>query len=101
MFKKFTLGAAAAVAAIGTLPATAAQAHDNGYYGRSSYEQGQQRYRRCSGTTGTILGAAAGALLGRAIDTRGSRVVGTVAGGAGGAVLGRKLGRSTCRNGRF
>jgi len=98
MLKKFTLGAAAAVAAIGTIPATAAQAHDNGYYGRSSYEQGQ-RYRRCSGTTGTILGAAAGVLLGRAVDTRGSRVMGTVAGGAGGAVIGRKLGRSTCRNG--
>ena len=100
MLKKFTLGAAAAAAAIGTIPATAAQAHDNGYYGRGSYEQGQ-RYRRCSGTTGTILGAAAGALLGRAIDTRGSRVVGTVAGGAGGAIIGRKLGRSTCRNARY
>ncbi len=99
MLKKFTLGAAAAAAAIGTIPATAAQAHDNGYYGRSSYEG--QRYRRCSGTTGTILGAAAGALLGRAIDTRGSRVMGTVAGGAGGAIVGRKLGRSTCRNSRY
>ena len=99
MLKKFTLGAAAAVAAIGTIPATAAQAHDNGYHGRSTYEQ--NNYRRCSGTTGTILGAAAGVLLGRAVDTRGSRVMGTVAGGAGGAVIGRKLGRSTCRNGRF
>lgn len=100
MLKKFTLGAAAAVAAIGTLPATAAQAHHDGYYGRSA-SQHNQSFRRCSGTTGTILGAAAGALLGRAIDTRGSRVMGTVAGGAGGAIIGRKLGRSTCRNGRF
>ena len=98
MLKKFTLGAAAAVAAIGTIPATAAQAHD-GYHGRSTHAQ--NNYRRCSGTTGTILGAAAGALLGRAIDTRGSRVMGTVAGGAGGAIVGRKLGRSSCRNGRF
>ena len=98
MLKKITLGAAAAAATVGMFPATAAQAHD-GYHGRSTYERND--YRRCSGTTGTILGAAAGALLGRAIDTRGSRVMGTVAGGAGGAVVGRKLGRSTCRNGRF
>ena len=98
MLKKITIGAAAAAAAIGTIPA-AAQAHDNGYYGRSSYERNQ--YRRCSGTTGTILGAAAGALLGRAIDSRGSRMTGTVIGGAGGAVLGRKVGRSTCRGRRY
>ncbi len=97
MFKKITLGAAAAAAAVATLPA-AAQAHDNGYYGRTAYERSYNT-RRCSGTTGTILGAAAGALLGRAIDSRGSRITGTVVGGAGGAVLGRKLGRSTCRRG--
>ena len=100
MLKKITLGAAAAAATIGMIPATAtaAQAHD-GYHGRSTHQSNS--YRRCSGTTGTILGAAAGALLGRAVDTRGSRVMGTVAGGAGGAIVGRKLGRSTCRNGRF
>jgi outer membrane lipoprotein SlyB len=98
MFKKITLGAAAAAAAVATLPA-AAQAHDNGYYGRTAYERSYNNTRRCSGTTGTILGAAAGALLGRAIDSRGSRMTGTVVGGAGGAVLGRKLGRSTCRRG--
>jgi len=42
--------------------------HDDGYYGRTDAQ-----YRRCSGTTGTILGAAAGALAGRAIDRNNCR----------------------------
>jgi hypothetical protein len=106
MFKKFTLAAAIATASTMAVPA-AADAHrigrahshtssyDQGYYGQNSYDQ--RAYRRCSGTTGTILGAAAGALLGRAIDNRGSRVTGTIAGGAAGAVLGRTVGKRTCR----
>jgi phage tail tape-measure protein len=106
MFRKFTLAAALATAATVAVPA-AADAHrigrahshasyDQGYYGRSSYDDGYSE-RRCSGTTGTILGAAAGALLGRAVDNRGSRVTGTVVGGAAGALLGREVGKSRCR----
>jgi opacity protein-like surface antigen len=109
MFKKITLGAAAALAAVSALPA-AAEAHGrNGYYdGRyaQSYSDGYYRdrtyrdsrsYRRCSGTTGTIVGGAAGALAGRAIDSRGSRTTGTILGLAAGALLGREVGKSTCR----
>ena len=112
MFKKITLGAAAALAAVSALPA-AAQAHGgNGYYdGRyaQSYNDGYYRdriyrgsrydrgERRCSGTTGTIVGGAAGALAGRAIDSRGSRTTGTILGLAAGALLGRQVGKSTCR----
>jgi outer membrane lipoprotein SlyB len=112
MFKKFTLGAAAALAAVSALPA-AAEAHGrNGYYDdryAQSYSDGYYRDRtyrdsrsyrggrRCSGTTGTILGGAAGALAGRAIDSRGSRTTGTIVGLAAGALLGRQVGKSTCR----
>jgi hypothetical protein len=105
MFKKFTLAAAIATAATVAVPA-AADAHrigrahshtsyDQGYYGQNSYDE--RSYRRCSGTTGTILGAAAGALLGRAVDRGGSRITGTIAGGAAGAVLGREVGKGRCR----
>ena len=50
------------------------------------------RCRRDSGSTGTILGAIAGGLLGREIAGRGDRTVGTIIGGAAGA-LDRPRGR--------
>jgi hypothetical protein len=60
---------------------------------------GRYYCRRGNGTTGLIVGAAAGALLGRAIDTRGDRLLGTLLGGAGGALLGREIDRGglSCR----
>lgn len=58
------------------------EGHDGRYY-----------CRRSDGTTGLIVGAAAGALLGRAIDTRGERTTGTVLGAAAGALLGREVDR--------
>ncbi len=84
--------------------------YDRGYYGRPYYGRGyaSRRYhRRCgSGTTGAIVGGAAGALLGREI-ARGSRygygyryrrggngTVGAIIGGAAGALIGREIGRS-------
>lgn len=75
--------------------------NDRRYYGRNSY-QGRNRYyyngRRCSGTTGTILGAVAGGLLGRAIDGGRSRTTGTIVGAAGGALAGRAIDKDACRN---
>lgn len=55
----------------------------------------RQRYhcRRGSGTTGMIIGGAAGALLGREVDRYGDRTPGTIIGAAGGALLGREIGR--------
>ncbi|KHL26412.1 hypothetical protein PK98_08205 [Croceibacterium mercuriale] len=44
-----------------------------------------------SGTTGLIVGGAAGALLGREIDGGRDRTLGTVLGAAGGALLGREI----------
>ena len=48
-------------------------------------------------TTGLIIGAAAGALLGRALDGGRSRTLGTILGGAGGALLGREIDRGGLR----
>ena len=136
MFKKFTIAAAAAATALVALP-TAAQARHNDYGSR--YDRYEQRYddryadrryddrysnrgydgyddrtyrsdRRCSGTTGTIIGGAGGALAGRAIDRnsgsrfsrRGGGLTGTIIGGALGALAGRAVDKSSCRNsGRY
>lgn len=48
---------------------------------------------RTKGTTGLILGGAAGALLGREIDRYGSRTPGTIVGAGAGALVGRELAR--------
>jgi hypothetical protein len=83
-----------------TIPAvpTIAVAHDGSYRGKVWRDsQGRLRCKRPDGTTGLIVGAAGGALLGRAIDTRGERATGTILGAAAGALLGRKLERSGSR----
>ena len=73
-----------------------AYGYDNGYYGgRYAYSR-----HRCSGTTGTIVGAGAGALLGHEIG-RGSYhqhsgTTGAILGAALGAIAGREVGKSTC-----
>ena len=56
--------------------------------------QGRLRCKRPNGTTGLIVGAAGGALIGRAIDTRGERATGTILGAAAGALIGREIDRS-------
>ncbi len=61
-------------------------------------DDGRYYCRRSNGTTGLVVGAAAGALAGRAIDTRGERATGTIVGAAAGALLGREVQRSmSCR----
>jgi len=57
-------------------------------------QDGRYYCRRSDGTTGLVIGAGAGALLGRGIDTRGERTTGTVVGGVLGALLGREVERS-------
>ena len=109
MFKKFTIGAALAASTIAAVPAPALANHDG--YSESRYERsyrgdryrdsdryyGRNQYRRCKGTTGTIIGGAGGALLGREIAGRRSRTTGTILGAAAGALLGREIGKSSCR----
>ena len=45
-----------------------------------------------------MVGAVAGGLLGRTIDSRGDRTLGTVLGGVGGALAGREIERSGKRS---
>lgn len=68
----------------------------NGYYNGPTWRDSRGRYRcrRSNGTTGLIIGGAAGALAGRAIDTRGERTTGTVIGAVAGALVGREIQRN-------
>ena len=89
--------------------------YDDRYADRYGDRYDDRRYddrdygRRCSGTTGTIIGGAAGALGGRAIDRnsgrysrRDSGTTGAIIGGALGALAGRAVDKSSCRNsGRY
>lgn len=94
------LAIAAVSLAVPVLPA-AALAHDRGYYEGKVWRDsnGRLRCKRPNGTTGLIVGAAGGALIGRAIDTRGERATGTILGAAAGALVGREIerGRFRCR----
>lgn len=54
---------------------------------------GEYHCRRENGTTGLIIGAAVGALVGRELDNGRDRTVGTIIGAAGGGLLGRAIDR--------
>ena len=97
--RKATLAILAATMAMPVIPAAPAFAHDGGYYNGKVWRDGQGRLRckRKNGTVGLIVGGAAGALAGRAIDTRGERTTGTVLGAAAGALLGREVDRNRGR----
>ena len=90
--------ASLAVPAATLTVAAPAEAQSRYYSGKTWYDgQGRQRCRRNNGTTGLIVGAAGGALIGRAIDTRGDRLTGTLVGAAAGALVGREVERSRKR----
>lgn len=93
--RRIILAAAAAALAVPVIPAPAL-AH--GYHGKTWQDsQGRLRCKRPDGTTGLVIGAAGGALVGRAIDTRGERATGTILGAAAGALLGRRIERDRVR----
>ena len=95
--RKFLIGLSAASLAIPTVSAPAI-AHKGYYHGKVWQDsRGRMRCRRPDGTTGLIIGAAGGALVGRAIDTRGERATGTILGAAAGALLGRHVDRNRVR----
>jgi len=98
--RKFTLAIAAASLALPVAmpaPSFAADSYYTGKVWRDS--QGRLRCKRRNGTTGLIVGAAGGALIGRAIDSRGDRATGTIVGAAAGALIGRSIDRN--RNGGY
>ena len=89
---------AMAIPATFAVPIDSAQAQ-RGYYDRDGNyrgptwrdNRGRYRCRRSDGTTGLIVGGAAGALVGRAVDNHGDRatgtIIGAVVGGAAGAAV--------------
>ena len=94
------LAIAAASLAVPVLPSAAVAREGAAYKGKVWRDSsGRLRCKRPNGTTGLIVGAAGGALLGRAIDTRGERATGTILGAAAGALVGRQVerGRNRCR----
>jgi hypothetical protein len=120
MFKKIALATVAAATAFTAMPSAAEARHRDGYYESGRYERAYRgdrydRYenrnyrnyrndyrggRRCSGTTGTILGGVVGALLGREVTRdryRGrSGTTGAIIGGAAGALGGRAIDKGNC-----
>ena len=96
--RTFMLAVAATALSVPALPAPAL-AHGKQYYDGKVWKdsKGRLRCKRSDGTTGLIVGAAGGALIGRAIDTKGERATGTILGAAAGALLGRHVDRSRVR----
>lgn len=62
-------------------------------------DDGRYYCRKSDGTTGLLIGGAAGALIGREVAGRGDRTLGALLGGVAGALLGREVDRggSRCR----
>jgi hypothetical protein len=58
-------------------------------------EDGRYYCRRSDGTTGLVIGAGAGALIGRGIDGGRNRAAGTIVGGVLGALVGREVERNS------
>jgi len=76
------------------------------YYGEPVYRNtrvwrgrdGRTYCRKKDGTTGLIIGGAAGALIGREVDGGRDRTLGTILGAAAGALIGKEIdGGTRCR----
>ena len=69
------------------------------YYNQRAYNGGYYNHygQRCSGSTGTIIGAIAGGLLGNEVAGRGDRTLGAIIGAGAGALAGRAIDRGNCR----
>lgn len=111
MLRTCLIGIATATLALSAAPAAAGD-RDGVYDSRGRYieprrvsanevwrgQDGRYYCRRGNGTTGLVIGAAGGALIGRAVDGGRNRATGTILGAAAGALLGREVQRSMrCR----
>ena len=95
--RNMILALSAAALSVPALPAAPAFAthQTNAYHGKTwRGSNGRVYCRKPNGTTGLLVGGAAGALVGRQIDSHGSRTTGTVLGAAVGALLGRHVQRN-------
>ncbi|WP_041373003.1 glycine zipper 2TM domain-containing protein [Phenylobacterium zucineum] len=119
--RKLVLTAVLAAIAVPALPAAADPPHHAPAHGRRhkeriydergryyeprpvSYDRvwrgddGRYYCKRDNGTTGLVIGAAVGALLGRELDGGRDRTTGTILGAAGGALLGREIDKGELR----
>ena len=86
-----------------SVPAASKEREDyNRYYDRDGNysgptwrgNDGRKYCRKRDGTTGLVVGAVAGAVVGRAIDGGRNRATGTIIGGVAGALVGREIERS-------
>lgn len=91
----FALAAASMTASPMVIAVAPAHAQDGYYHGKTwRGKDGRTYCRKKNGTTGLLIGAAGGALVGRAVDSHGSRATGTILGAAAGALLGREVEKS-------
>lgn len=84
--------AAVSVAIPATMAFPSSQAEARHYkYKEWRGRDGRMHCRKSDGTLGLVVGGAAGALVGRSIDTRGDRATGTILGAAAGALVGKEI----------
>ena len=83
--------ASLAIPATMAVPVDGAQAKKHYQYREWRGRDGRTYCRKSDGTVGLVIGAAGGALVGRAIDTHGERATGTILGAAAGALLGNEI----------
>ena len=76
------MGAAAMVVPSIALPVSSAEAQSRSKYREYKDRNGHWRCKKPDGTTGTIVGGVAGALVGRTVGTLGGAVAGALAGRA-------------------
>ncbi|HEX8668044.1 MAG TPA: glycine zipper 2TM domain-containing protein [Allosphingosinicella sp.] len=95
--RKFVLALSAATLTVPAVTATPAFALDAQAHRIQTWRgsDGRVYCRKPNGTTGLLVGGAAGALIGRQVDRHGSRATGTILGAAVGALLGQQIQRST------
>lgn len=87
----FALAIAASMIVPISVPTAAEARHRHYEYREWQGRDGRMYCRKSDGTVGLVIGAAGGALVGRAIDTRGDRATGTILGAAAGALIGKSI----------
>ena len=96
--RKFALAFAAATLTLPVIPNAAIASHDGYYHGKTWRDsQGRLRCRRSNGTVGLIVGGAAGALVGRAVDGGRNRTTGEGSNCGADDCAGREIARNKRR----